>query len=43
MVYSIVLLALNLKEELLNIFKCQKKTSGVNYHESTLGVSTVTM
>ena len=31
------------REELLNILKCQRKTSGVNYQGSTTGVSTVTM
>ena len=31
------------REELLSIFKCHRKASGVNYHGSTLGVSTVTM
>ena len=31
------------KEELLNIFKCRRKTVCVNYQGSTTGVSTVTM
>ena len=31
------------REELIKLFKCQRKTSGVNYQQSTTGVSTVTM
>ena len=31
------------KEELLNIFKCHRKTSDMDYQGSTTGVSTVTM
>ena len=31
------------REELIKLFKCHRKTSGVNYQESTTDVSTVTM
>ena len=30
------------REELIKLFKCQRKTSGVNYQQSTTDVSTVT-